>query len=269
MVRPLALLSLACLLSACGPPKDPPILSLGGQVVRRSDFDRHVKDLESRGAKIDPAARDAIFDSFLEERVLVLEARNRGFLPAGRPPSEEPAAVQKMLQNDLLSSVQVGSEEIAAYYKEHESEFESPERVTLYQILVPTDGEAREVERHLEKDPKSFESLARAQSRSPEAASGGLMGTFSKGELPPELEKAAFGLAPGGIAIVKSDLGYHLLKVEARQPARAPSLEDARDEIREILIRRKSDQSVHKLIQELLARAKVNHEAAVRPSPGA
>ena len=57
--------------------------------------------------------------------------------------------------------------------------------MTLRQILVPTETEARDVRRRLQKDPKSFEALARARSKAPEAAAGGLMGTFSRGQLPP------------------------------------------------------------------------------------
>ena len=91
------------------------------------------------------------------------------------------------------------------------------------------------------------------------------MGVFSRGELPPELEAVAFRLAPSAIEIVKSPLGYHVLKVDARQPARDRSLDDCRSEIREKLSREKSDQSVHELVRELMARAKVNNEVAIAP----
>jgi hypothetical protein len=58
-------------------------------------------------------------------------------------------------------------------------------------------------------------------------------------------------------------MGFHVLKVDARQPARDRPFEDCRGEIRDVLARQKSDQSVHELVRELLARAKVNHEAAL------
>jgi peptidyl-prolyl cis-trans isomerase C len=251
---------------ACHKPKDPPILSLGDQEVRRSDFDRHLKALEAEGASVDQTTRTALLESFLEERVLVLEARSRGLVSPESSAADEQVAVQKMLNDDVLSKIQVSEDEIAAYYKDHSDEFHAPETVTLRQILVSTESEAREIERHVQKEPKSFEGIARAQSRSPEAAAGGLMGGFSKGELPSELEEAAFALPIGGIQLVKTGLGYHVLKVEARGPARDRPLDDCRAQVRDLLVRQKSDQSVHDIVRDLMARAKVNHEAATDSS---
>ena len=91
------------------------------------------------------------------------------------------------------------------------------------------------------------------------------MGTFAKGELPPALEQAALATAVGAFSIVETPMGFHVLKVDARQPARDRSFEDCRAEIHDLLARQKSDQSVHELVRELLARAKVNHEAALDP----
>jgi peptidyl-prolyl cis-trans isomerase C len=244
--------------------QDPPILSLGDQTIRRSEFDKHLKALESQGAVVAPEARGALLESFLEERVLVLEARTRGLVNANTSDAEEQRAVQRMLADDVLSKVTVVDDEIAAYYKAHAQDFHVPERVALRQILVGTEGEALEVQRHLQRDPTSFAALARAQSKSPEGPSGGVMGTFSRGELPSDLETPAFALGPNGTDIVKTPLGYHVLKVDSHQPARDLSLDDARGEIRGILSREKSDQSVKELVRELMARAKVNHEAATQ-----
>jgi parvulin-like peptidyl-prolyl isomerase len=233
--------------------------------VLRSDFDKHLKALETDGATIDPAARPALLDSFLEEQVLVLEARNRGLITPQTPAPEAQSAVQKMLADDVLSKVAVLDDEVAAYFQSHKRDFHAEERVTLRQILVSTEGEAREIERHLQKDPMLFDSIARSQSKSPEGPDGGLMGTFSKGELPPALEQAAFSMASGATQIIQTPMGFHVLRVDARQAARERPFEECRGEIREVLARQKSDESVHELVRELLARAKVNHEAALEP----
>ena len=59
---------------------------------------------------------------------------------------------------------------MVAYYESHPAEFETGETVTLRQILVPTENEARDVRRRLQKDQKSFEALARARSKAPGGA---------------------------------------------------------------------------------------------------
>jgi PPIC-type PPIASE domain len=247
-----------------GTPADPVILELGDDVVRRSEFARHLADVEARGgAPLAPEVRRSLLDSFLEQRVLVLEARGRGFLSDPGTPAEEQRAVQKLLQ-ESIPEIQVTDEEVAAYFRDHPEEFQLEEQLTLRQILVPTLNEARDVRRRLLKEPNSFETLARSVSRSPEAPNGGLMGTFTRGQLPPDLERAAFALAPGTTSeIIESSLGYHILRVEDRQAARSAGLEEAQAGIRARLVREKTDRAMRDLVASLLQRAKVNHAAAL------
>jgi len=264
-------LSLTILLAAScrqGPSADAVVLALGDQVVRRSEFERHVAGLENRGGStLDPEVRRALLEPFLEERLLVLEARARRLVAVGAPAEQEQAAVQRLLQEEAFSTVEVTDEEVEAHFREHASDLKVEEAVTLRQILVPTLNEARDVRRRLVKDPKSFEVLARTMSQAPEASAGGLMGVFSKGQLPQELEEAAFATAPGGTSeVIQTSLGYHVLRVEAREPAREPSLAESRARIRAELSREKRDQAVRQFVRELMSRAKVNHEAA-NPRP--
>ena len=140
--------------------------------------------------------------------------------------------------------------------------------MTLRQILVPTETEARDVRRRLQKDQKSFEALARLRSKAPEASAGGLMGTFSRGQLPPDLEAAAFALPAGGMSdVLHTSLGYHILRVDSRTDARRASLDESESRVRETLLRESSDQKVRQFVSELMARAKVNHAAAQLPPP--
>jgi peptidyl-prolyl cis-trans isomerase C len=245
-------------------PADPVILSLGEQEVRLSDFERYTAEVEAREkAALDPAVRPSLLEAYLERRVLVLEARNRGLLSGAATSEQEAEAVRKLLAADALSGVEVTEAEVEQYYREHPDEFAAPETVTLRQILVPTSNEARDVRRRLGRDGKNFAVLAQTMSRAPEASAGGLMGTFSRGQLPPELERAAFALAAGQISdVVSTPLGYHVLRLDSRQPARASTLEEARPAIRTRLLETKSDRKMRDYGTGLLARAKVNHEAA-------
>jgi parvulin-like peptidyl-prolyl isomerase len=267
-MRPLLAFALLTLSfpGGCGrtAPADPVILQLGERQVRRSEFEAHLAHLERQGATFEPSVRSSLLTAFLERRILVLQARAEGLL-AGETatPEEEQAAVQQLLARQVGSRIQVGEPEIAAYFAEHQAEFAQPETITLRQILVSTDNQARDVKRRLQKDPKSFESLAQSVSRGPEAGQGGLMGVFSPGQLPAELEAAAFALAPGETSgVVSTPLGHHVLRVDARQPARGADLAECRDRIRAQLASVQSERLQREFIVGLLARAKVNHEAA-------
>ena len=246
---------------------DPVILELDGEIVRRSDFERHVAAVEERvQGPIDTTARRGQLEAFLEERALVIEARRRGQLAAGASAPEEPQAVARLLA-EASRVPEATEDEIAAYYRAHTADLAVPETVTLRQILVGTLNEARDVKRRLKRDPKAFDTIARSQSRGVESVAGGYMGPFERGQLPPELEAAAFALPEGGASEpVETALGYHVLRVESRQPAREPTLEEARERIRDRLARAKRAEAERAYVAEVLARAKVNHEAALRPS---
>jgi peptidyl-prolyl cis-trans isomerase C len=247
--------------------KDPVILRLDGQTVRRSEFERHVAAVEARAqASVDPTARPGLLEAFLEERALVIEARQRGLLAAGASPAEEPRAVASLLA-EAARVPEATPDEIANYYQAHQADLAVPESVTLRQILVGTLNEARDVKRRLGKDPKAFDAIARSQSKGVESAAGGYMGRFERGQLPPELEAVAFAQPEGGASEpVQTALGYHVLRVESRQQAREPSLDEAREWIRDRIARAKRTEAERAFVAEVLARAKVNHEAALRSS---
>ena len=266
-----AVVVLLLLVPACradrGAP-DPVILELGDQTVRRSEFERHLAAVEARGGvPLAPEVRSALLEPFLEERVLVLEARGRGIVQEGAKPAEEQAAVERLLADEVGSRVSVSAEEVTQHCEAHLAEFDTLETVVLRQIVVPTSNEARDIRRRLLREPRSFEALARTQSRGPEASTGGLMGTFARGELPKELESAAFALAPGEPSeIVVTTLGQHVLRVDERRPARPATLDDCRARVEPSLKRGKADRAVREFVRSVMARAKVNHEAVKAPA---
>jgi parvulin-like peptidyl-prolyl isomerase len=256
--------AVALLWGACQvrPDTDPAILRLGSETVRVSEYDRHIETLARRGHEVNDSLREALLEPFLEERVLVLEARRRGLMENATTPEAERVAVEGLLARALPQST-VTDEEIRSFFEGQPERFQRPATVKLSQILVPTENEARDVRRRLQRDPKSFEILARSRSRSPEASAGGLMGVFEAGQLPVELEQAAFALPTGGTSdVVASPLGFHVLRVDARTEPYQEALEASAERIRTELTRQKRDQAVRAYVQKLLAEAEVNHEIA-------
>jgi parvulin-like peptidyl-prolyl isomerase len=90
------------------------------------------------------------------------------------------------------------------------------------------------------------------------------MGRFARGQLPPELEAAAFALAQPGqtTGVVQTALGHHVLRLESRAPARTLTLAEARGAIRDKLAAARGARARRDFVAGLMARAKVNHEAA-------
>jgi len=93
------------------------------------------------------------------------------------------------------------------------------------------------------------------------------MGTFARGELPAELDAAAFALAQGATSeIVATPFGHHVLRVDERRPARPATLDECRARVEPSLKRGKADRAVREFVRSVMARAKVNHEAVKAPA---
>ena len=115
------------------------------------------------------------------------------------------------------------------YYLAHPEQFLKPERVRVSHILLSTSesgesgakGLAKEIARQVEAQPQRFEELAREYSDDEgNAKKGGDLGFFSKGRMVQPFEDAAFALEEPGqiVGPIKTRFGYHIIRLDERQP---------------------------------------------------
>jgi peptidyl-prolyl cis-trans isomerase C len=117
-----------------------------------------------------------------------------------------------------------------AFFEEHRAEYALPPRVQMRQIVVAERPKAEELRAELDKGG-DFAALAEANSIGPEAAGGGLLPPFAKGEMPEAFDRA-FELEPGQVSpVIESPYGFHLFRVESKLPAHEASFEEVRDKI--------------------------------------
>jgi parvulin-like peptidyl-prolyl isomerase len=245
---------------SCRAPLDPVVLRFRGVDVRRSAFLRQLEPLARTGTDTtDPVMRASAFGKFIEERVVAIAAAEDGFAEA----IEKRAEAERWLTT-ALGPAQVSEAEARAYYQAHPEVADVEETLTLREILLTTLQDARDVVRILASDRNAFELLARTRSQSPQAASGGLLGSFRRGELPPEIEHAALALSPGHISgIVTTTFGYHVLRLEAKTPAATRSFEESRPDIESRLAEAKARLRMKQFIDGLVSQAQVNYEAVM------
>lgn len=151
----------------------------------------------------------------------------------------------KFSVDDLLAKVQVSKEEVRKYYDEHQNEFSSPEERQAAHILITVNANAPQTEQDAAKskaeqllqqvrqDPAKFSELAKKNSQDPGSApKGGDLGFFGRGMMVKPFEEATFALKVGEISgLVKSDFGYHIIKLIAVKPFRVLSFDEAREGI--------------------------------------
>jgi len=152
----------------------------------------------------------------------------------------------------------VTEKEVKAEYGKFKKANAGKQEVHAFQIVVPTKVEAEQVVKDL-KAGKKFEDLARERSSDAQSAKhGGEIGWFSKDELPTPFEpiaQAAFKLKPGQYTQkpVKTDFGWHVIKVTEKRARKVPALAMVEGKIREKL----SNEAVSKMIAGLRKKASI------------
>ena len=139
-------------------------------------------------------------------------------------------AAERAALVDLASSVHVPEDAIVTHFEEHRDSYQLPARIQIRQIVVQDELRARQLLDEL-RAGADFSTLAKANSQAPEAAEGGLLPAFARGEMP-EVFDRAFDLELDEISEIQESLyGYHIFLLVARFPPQVPELADVRAEI--------------------------------------
>ncbi len=140
----------------------------------------------------------------------------------------------------LEPRIEITDEEIQTYFDENKDSFDKEEEVEASHILVDDEKTAKEVVKKIEQD-EDFAELAKEYSTDTASKdNGGELGFFAKGDMVKEFEEKAFGMENGDISEpVKTEYGYHIIKVTDKQEPKKAELEEVKDEIKDILLESK------------------------------
>jgi peptidyl-prolyl cis-trans isomerase C len=177
--------------------------------------------------------------------------------------------VQKLIQDLILTRIDVSEDEIQSFYQEHQAELKKPEKVEASHILVksspsdPDDKKAaarrkiEEAERRA-KSGEDFAELAREYSDDGTAVNGGKLGNIQRGQTVPSFEDAAFRMKAGEVSeVVESPFGYHVIKVTGHTESSTATLDEAHDTIAQYLKQKKAQDAIEEMVQSLRDEAKV------------
>ncbi|HWC65129.1 MAG TPA: peptidyl-prolyl cis-trans isomerase, partial [Thermoanaerobaculia bacterium] len=178
----------------------------------------------------------------------VLKAFYDGNTELFREPERRKLKYLLVEQGKLREKLKPTPAEIQAYYDAHADEFPVPERVHAAHVLIKVDKDAtpaqdaaakKKAEDVLARAKKGedFGELAKKYSDDPGSKDkGGDLPPFGRGQMVPAFEEAAFSMSPGEIrGPVKSDFGYHVIKLFAKIPAGKQTLAEATPRITSLL----------------------------------
>jgi parvulin-like peptidyl-prolyl isomerase len=171
------------------------------------------------------------------------------------------------LSKDLAKSNPVTDNEVKTYYDKNQQFFKTEEEVRASHILVKEEPKAKELHKRAVAG-EDFAKLAKENSIDGSKVAGGDLGLFKRGRMVPEFENAAFALKVGGISpVVKSQFGYHIIKLTERHPAVTKSFDEVKAEAREKLTKDREREAIEKWLKDVRTTAKIEYKDGYGPLP--
>jgi peptidyl-prolyl cis-trans isomerase C len=254
---------------AAGPPATAQggdvLAKVGNHQITREMLDNIIATIpeENRVPFLTPDGRKKILDEVVSSMLFAEAAKAEGI-------DKEPAVKTRLayaqteylggeyFRRQLAKSPVLSEKELQAYYEEHKSEFTPPEEIKARHILVKTEAQANKVLEEL-KAGKDFSELAKKYSIDPAAAMGGNLGLpdgrdwLPRGAFENSFEQALFKIPKGQVGgPIKTQFGWHILKVEDRRKPETPSFV----QVRSMIYRRLQDQKVTELRKKLTEQLK-------------
>ena len=232
---------------------DPVVAKIDGVEVRESDVTLAEEDLGSNVPQqlTGDAKRDFII-SYLTDIMLVAKAAEAKQVPDSKEFKSRLAFIRsKLLMESILQTEgksAVTDQAMRQVYDEAVKQMSTEEEVRARHILVTTEDEAKAILAEITKGA-DFEKLAKEKSKDPGAAAqGGDLGYFTKEQMVPEFAEMAFKMSKGTISDpVKSQFGWHIIKVEDKRSKTPPPFEQVKDQVETFVIRKAQADYVTKL----------------------
>ena len=170
----------------------------------------------------------------------------------------------------VRTKINVSDAEIAAEYEKNKGSLNVPEQVTAAHILVavkPDAGEAGDaaakakaesIAAKAKQEKADFAKLANESTDDPSGkGSGGQLPPFSRGQMAPEFEDAAFSMAPGEIrGPIKTQFGYHVIKLISKSPARTRTLDEVKPQLSAQIAEHQATLETERIAKDLAAKLK-------------
>lgn len=172
----------------------------------------------------------------------------------------------KVWEQQQFSAIKVDPKEVKNYYDANADEFVDKEKIRARHILLKTEAEANAVIKSMsglsgEKLKNEFIAQAKLKSTGPSAAKGGDLGYFTRGQMVPSFNDAAFSMKEGTMSSdpVQSQFGYHVIYIEDRQPAKKLGFDDVKNFIEQRMKMDKFKAVMEKKMTSLKDKAKITY----------
>lgn len=197
------------------------VAKVGPTNITQEDAGRELKALPDQIQKMfqGQEGTERFVDELVKKEVLYQEAKKKGLgnnqeFQKKVEDFKKLTLISTLLEKEIEEKSKVTDKEVQDYYDAHKKDFAANNQVRASHILVKTEEDAKKLLDQIKKGA-DFAKLAKANSiDTGSAKNGGDLGFFSRGQMVPEFERAAFGLKKGEVSNpLKTQYGYHIIKV--------------------------------------------------------
>lgn len=247
-----------------------PLATVAGKTIYTSDLDALIKQLPEDQAKQfkSKEGRRQLLEELIAQELFYLEGKEAKVDESEEFKKMLIDAEEKLLKTHMIATfmmdITVPDEEVQKFYDENPSQFIAPDSVRASHILLPTEEQAIEIIAEI-KNGKSFEAAAKEYSVCPSNEKGGDLSYFSKGQMVPEFETAAFALEIDEMTEmpVKTQFGYHIIKLTDRKISQTIPFEAVKENARTFLLREKQNKAFIGKVESLKEKYPVKMETTI------
>lgn len=234
------------------------LANVGGFPITEDDVTEFLMNLGQRGASYNnPEGRKMVLNQLIGQKLLLLDAK-RNLMEADPEFKAQLAKVKDGLLSNFaaekaIANVTVSDKDAEDYYNANKEQFVSGDAVNASHILVDSEEKALEILAKIKAGEVTFEDAATEHSSCPSKAKGGNLGDFEKGQMVPEFDEAVFSMEVGTVtdAPVKTQFGYHLIKLNSKKESETIPFASIKDEIKEGLLGEKRRAAYDSKINQL------------------
>lgn len=230
---------------------------VNGQPITEADIDAALVGMGAKGERYNtPDGRKMVLEQLINKKLFLADAAKNLYEYDPQFKAEFQKLKEDMLANFAIAKavdgVRVTDEEAKKFFEENEKDLNAGESVSASHILVDSEEKANEIKAEIESGAVSFEDAARKYSSCPSSEQGGALGEFTRGQMVPEFDEACFSMKVGELrGPVKTQFGYHLIKLNDKKEATPLKYEDIADQIKQKLLTDKQQAAYRSKVNQL------------------
>ncbi len=233
------------------------LATVNGKQITENDVNMFLQGLgQERAMQLNSEqGRQRVLNEIINQELFFCDAKESG-LDQDEEFKQELEQMKKMVLTryavgKFMRDITVDDAEVVKYYNENQEQFKAPESIRASHILVDDEIKANKIMKQIQ-DGLSFEEAAKENSKCPSKDNGGDLGFFPRGKMVPEFEEKSFSMKVGEISKpVKTQFGYHIIKVVDKKEDSVYSLEEIKSQLVQQLTAQKQDEAYQERSKEL------------------